>query len=102
MTKIKIGECSVDSGQIMIIDPCYVLHQKDHETPTYEDLLDVYKTPKGKDGTFLWKLGIVSGPSDGDGRYPVYAEKDNDGDITSLTIELKLRDEEDEEEDDED
>ena len=46
MTKIKIGECSVDSGQIMIIDPCYVLHQKDHETPTYEDLLDVYKTPK--------------------------------------------------------
>ena len=34
--------------------------------------------------------------------YITPTEKDNDGDITSLTIELKLRDEEDEEEDDED
>ena len=27
MTKIKIGECSVDSGKIMIFDPGYVLHE---------------------------------------------------------------------------
>ena len=108
MTKIKIGECSVDSGQIMILDPCYVLHEGKcghatgndpcselpdanwtaHSTsPAYSELLDVYQK--------LSNICFVDGPYD-DGGYPVYAEQDNDGNTTSITIELKQSDEDDE------
>jgi hypothetical protein len=77
----RIGSVGVDSGQILVTDPCYVL---DHESqgwqaniggrhPNYDDVLNTYKTfsepyiePWGS------ATAIVVGTLYGDGCYPVY------------------------------
>ena len=73
----KVGECSVDSGQIMIIDPCYVDDGLD-----YNKVMQITLSDKGY-GEF--EGGFVTGTLWGDGTYPVYAEFEGNR-ISSLTI----------------
>ena len=103
MVRVKVGECDVDSGQIMIIDPCYVLRDDDviaghgEDKPTYQELLAAYDhLKKDHNGPFAWELGIVTASFGGDGTFPVYAEMDDDR-IQSLTIEFTDVDYDDEE-----
>lgn len=106
MVRIKVGECDVDSGQIMIIDPCYVLHDNDEivggnhgdDKPTYDELLAAYDLRENltRVGPMSWQGGVVTSDFGGDGTFPVYAEMDGHR-VLSLTIEF--RDEDDEEED---
>lgn len=87
---VKIGEVWVDSGQVMIVDPCYLGDWKD------DGLVD------GKtEGTFDYSgacavtLSVGAGQLDhgavvsstlcGDGSYPVYAEMEGNR-VRSLTI----------------
>lgn len=85
----KIGECLVDSGQIMIIDPCYVDDGLDYN--------EVMKVTLGEKGYGAFEGGIVTGTLWGDGAYPVYAEFEGNR-ISSLTIYFDDQTEEEEDE----
>ena len=102
-----IGHCGVDSGQIMLIDPCYVF--KDHfdggDTPTggpYDEACRV--TLAEGAGQIQNGLAVVTSTYIGDGNYPVYADMEGKR-VKSVTIvfdggwgaeNLALYDEEDE------
>tara|TARA_R100000329_G_scaffold145867_1_gene131886 strand:+ start:2494 stop:2763 length:270 start_codon:yes stop_codon:yes gene_type:complete len=80
-----IGNCPVDSGQIMMVDPCYVL--ADNNT-TDEKLNGLYKeicemTIAERAGEF--DLGCATSTGWGDGCYPVYAKMDG-GRVAEIKI----------------
>lgn len=81
--KVKIGVVGVDSGQLVVCDPCYINHNGEgKELNDYDRLLKIrgvediismekfkqLKYDKGHDG-----LGVVFDTYAGDGVYPVYA-----------------------------
>ena len=84
-----VGDAAVDSGQIMIVDPAYVLGRTyggkfqaprgsiNNTRPiTYDGLMDHY-TDNGWNHPHVepWgkEFGFVSGTLHGDGCYPIYA-----------------------------
>ncbi|MFA7301795.1 MAG: hypothetical protein WC069_05815 [Candidatus Shapirobacteria bacterium] len=84
--KELIGYCSVDSGQLMITDPCYAL-----DNERYTKVCE--KTIKEKIGSVIIKniAGncIALSTNTGDGSYPVYVERHKDGkQIKKVIIEL--------------
>jgi len=114
-TTIQIGECCVDSGQIMIVDPCYV-SQEVGQPRKFEDNMDDYdqffdlNLPRGyqkapsqafsyvgaciatQHGGGQLKnaqgapLAVATSTHWGDGSYPVTAEVGSDGNVVSVTI----------------
>ena len=93
-----VGHVSVDSGQVMIIDPCYVLDGAHDEAPEY-DPSDHKQCTYGhpcavtmsdaRHGEFPAKgfaSAIASSSGYGDGHYPVYATKNDEGRVVDLTI----------------
>lgn len=76
MAETLIGHCPVDSGQIMLIDPCYVLADNNTDdkklNQLYLDICDVTI----EQGAGEIELGVATGTYYGDGNYPVYAEMD--------------------------
>jgi len=95
----KIGSIAVDSGQIMIIDPCYInadfAKEFDHSTKgqdqdsyemNYNGCCNATLSKKGYGS--LEKLAIACGTLYGDGEYPVYAELDRNGRVKTLTIDF--------------
>ena len=93
-----VGHVSVDSGQIMVIDPCYVLDgmhdhapkhdPKAHKQCEYGHPCEVTLSDK-RHGEFMAKgfaTAIASSSGYGDGNYPVYAVKNEDGRVVELTI----------------
>lgn len=84
--KELIGYCGVDSGQLMITDPCYAL-----DNDNYERVGDM--TIKDQIGEVVIKSSagncIAFRTNTGDGSYPVYVERHKDGkQITKVIIEL--------------
>ena len=88
-----VGHVAVDSGQLMVVDPSYVLAGEfgDYETP-YGQMCRVIHTsgsgggewsPSGNRGTAVGTL------TNGDGLFPVYAEEDSAGAIIALHIRLR-------------
>lgn len=109
MTKTKIGDIAVDSGQIMIADPCYInadfvkefdpgqlgefddAPAQDQYEMNYDGCCNatLNKNGFGQLGNeFTNKLGIACRTMWGDGVYPVYAETDRDGRIKTITIDF--------------
>mgnify|MGYP003134467500 CR=1 FL=1 len=105
-TKILMGVFGVDSGQVMIGDPCYLKYWSDnnfnHKSVKIghdvEDIKDFSyngackMTLNNKQGGELKNkngavLSVVSSTGYGDGAYPVYAIKE-DGRIKELTIQF--------------
>lgn len=70
----KIGKVWVDSGQIIIADPCYVLSQDDYSR--------MDKTNHPLD----FKQGIVNSGWGGDGNFPVCVKRNKKG----LIMEMKI------------
>jgi hypothetical protein len=76
-----VGYVPVDSGQIIITDPCYVLPSED-DAPgiTYEQVCNALKETKAgvfsrpHESTEDKYLGVVSRTGMGDGVYPVYVQ----------------------------
>lgn len=116
MLKRKLlGYAGVDSGQILIVDPCYLSEWKDGEFhPTDTDPKNIianhYNTcchttmSKNQGGEILVSgvggFGVCCSSGSGDGSYPIYAEYTNIGSkskpdirIKSLTIEFLSQDE---------
>jgi len=100
---IKIGDCAVDSGTIILVDPCYVLpdsvnkkgqleshHGK--ESYTYEKFIkDSFKgnidlLPREIIFTGIAGTGVAIGGFGGDGNYPVYIKKDENGQVKEAKI----------------
>lgn len=109
ITGTLIGHVAVDSGQIMIVDPCYInadfpkefdpgqLGEFDDSPtqPSYEMNYDgccnasLNKNGYGQLGNnFSDTLGFVSRTAYGDGVYPVYADIDRNGTVKSITIDF--------------
>lgn len=80
-----IGHCGVDSGQILLIDPCYVYKDEYGSGGDYDQCCRITLSDDGAGQT---DLGVVTSSGYGDGVYPVYAKKDANGRIVSVTIEF--------------
>lgn len=84
-----IGHIGVDSGQVMIVDPCYVIDDKDK----YGQICEVTLSDK-QGGPVLPNvpnnamLAVAHSTRDGDGVFPVYAEYDRFGSIVSLRVDF--------------
>lgn len=115
-----VGHCAVDSGQIMLSDPCYVKGFKDEMDEGGEfvgDLPEPYPyTYNGASSATLQGdlrcgelgngLGVCVSSGYGDGSYPVYVTLDESGRVATATIVFISNDEmsewgDDEDEDDE-
>lgn len=97
-TRKKVGSIGVDSGQVLIIDPCYVLDDEfnPNSEPTGGKYDAVCRTTLSDDGYGEVLYGVASATYGGDGHYPVYAEVDkNNGRVVRLIIEF-VEDENDE------
>ena len=87
MEKTLIGYCGVDSGQLMLIDPCYV-----DEGFDYNEIIELWSKAKGKAGIrVLDELGVVTNTGWGDGNYPVYAEMIGNR-VARVTVEFMSED----------
>lgn len=76
-----IGHSDVDSGQIAIVDPCYVMSEKDYDELLNEDMSD-----GTREIIHGFASGMVVSSGHGDGTYPVYVKKDKDGTILEAKI----------------
>ena len=92
----KIGYAPVDSGQVMLVDPSYVLEKRQEEIKSYKEFLEdteakgIYDNHKNGVGVSLEKgndfeHGVVVTGFGGDGIYPVTVET-IDGMTKSVTI----------------
>jgi hypothetical protein len=95
----KVGVVGVDSGCMMLADPCYVVKGEDCEPykafgggwPAF-----VEKSLPGDSGTSQLKydagcdgLGVVIGNFGGDGTFPVFVERGADGGIAKVMIDFE-------------
>ena len=85
---IKIGECPVDSGTIMLVDPCYITPRSDQKGFTEEEY---NKNVVDQCEQLVWqgfgKAACFTTSGMGDGVYPVFA-KVRDGCVLSVTIQF--------------
>ncbi len=93
MTRVLLGHAAVDSGQLIIVDPCYVQDGLDYEAVCKVTL----EAPRDRQGgeylaSGIAGRGVVTSTGIGDGNYPVYAEVEDLGDwgerVTSVTIDF--------------
>lgn len=92
--KKTIGYISVNSGQILIVDPCYLSDWKDGESTDnkshYGQCCNITLSKKQAGEITIAGIignGVVSSTFNGDGMYPVIATYVN-GNIAKLEIEL--------------
>lgn len=90
-----LGTVAVDSGNLMVVDPCYVLKDKrrgfaddnaDHRD--YSDFLDAFPSEGYVPTVEPWGagMGLCIGTTYGDGLYNVYGVKDRDGRVTHWMV----------------
>jgi len=95
--RILIGHANVDSGQLLIVDPCYVLGDIDEALRIdYAKVCDATSLSPG--------YGAVDGAIAtwtffGDGSFPVYALTDGCGRVLEIIIDLDMIGEDDEDDD---
>jgi hypothetical protein len=92
MTKKLIGYAGVDSGQLIIVDPCYLAEWKDGEADDkgshYGKACEATLSRIG--GGEVLVAGVagmgVAISTGGDGAFPVYAHYQEDGRISKIEI----------------
>ena len=86
------GYVTVDSGQLMVVDPSYVLEGEfEDKQSDYGASCRVMHTSGSGSGE--WVASGVAGTAvgsltNGDGRFPVYVEENSDGAVVSLHVRL--------------
>lgn len=85
--KELVGYCGVDSGQLMITDPCYAL-----DGDKYKAVCEMTLSKERIGSVVISSVAgncIALGTNTGDGSYPVYVERHEDGkQIRRVIIEL--------------
>jgi hypothetical protein len=96
LTKVFVGRVSVDSGQLMITDPCYLSSWKDNEFMPGTDNDGSYSYDTACKITLNNKFGVIDEcraavfrSGYGDGTYPVYAYLNSDGRVVKVTVVMK-------------
>lgn len=100
----KIGVVGVDSGQVLIVDPCYIDSQwekgQDKFAPTGPDEKpvlsygDVCSVTLDGPGQIHYRMGhegagVASPTAYGDGVYPVFAQYNESGQLVGLRIDFE-------------
>jgi len=90
-----VGRVPVDSGQVMITDPCYLEEFENDNYSADDDNTEVTFSYSGAcrrtlaDGAGqVTSLAVASSTGYGDGMYPVYARHDNSGRIVQLAVDF--------------
>ncbi len=88
---VKLGEVAVDSGQVLVCDPCYInsLWKGEDRSDefgggSYSECCHV--SLQGAGGPVLSELAVVSRTGDGDGSYDVVALVDERNRVVELRI----------------
>lgn len=94
--KKEIGFCPVDSGQIMLVDPCYLKKWKDGDYTGKDDDNDYARACEvtlGEEsaGQTFGELAVVSSTGFGDGKYPVVATYEDNGDYGVRIKKLEIK-----------
>ena len=92
----QVGKVAVDSGMIWIGDPCYVIHTEPEESykglgKDWHEFCKLMGSKSHKQFAFKQGnsgLGICVGGFGGDGKFPVFVEKDKNGLVKSVTIQF--------------
>lgn len=110
--RVKVGQVPVDSGQVFVVDPCYVLEgDVTFETDEVGNMTVVEDNPYSRAcaaslsderaGQFAtngrFSDAVCTSTGWGDGVYPVYVEYDNDGRVARLIVEFDFEMEDDDE-----
>ncbi len=77
-----IGFVSVDSGLLLFADPCHVLTESEYERIVIHNYTNKEEIARDEFS------GVIVHSPVGDGHFPVYAIKDNDGNVVRLVIEF--------------
>ena len=103
----RVGTIGVDSGQMMLVDPCYALVDDaevkslrggngiesqikiSEQVKTYEKLLEVYGDDYNVD-TIEYADGIICSTGYGDGSYDVFIKTIEDGTWGHRVAEMKI------------
>ena len=82
-TETEVGRVPVDSGQLLIVDPCYVLPDNGIYQRVCEQEYD-----NGETFAFsgVAGIGVKLAGFGGDGSYRVTVTKDDGGRVTSATV----------------
>jgi hypothetical protein len=89
--KTLLGYCAVDSGQLIVVDPCYLNNWKGGDYGKNNDYTRACEITRNDDqgGEILVTgqagIGVVFSTGWGDGSYPVEAEYEN-GRIKNISI----------------
>lgn len=97
--RVQVGKIGVDSGQVMVGDPCYVESGWKHREPrtktntplTYKAACEKSLKPPYYGGVVYSELegptfgAVVARSGIGDGVYPVYVETNENGEVCSLS-----------------
>lgn len=99
--KKLIGHCAVDSGTIIIADPCYIVPEKEDVHPewaeSHKGYSEIFNEMHKNDPKCqiqhanlvvcdIAGTAVISHTGYGDGTYPVYADLNKEGRVKSLTI----------------
>ncbi|WP_448807450.1 hypothetical protein [Aminobacterium colombiense] len=77
--KVFLGSVAVDSGQLILVDPCYLLNVRDEPLFTrsaYQKISELTLHGENSSGSFTqggFGVGVAFASGHGDGYYPVYA-----------------------------
>ena len=87
--KKLIGHCPVDSGQIMVVDPCYVLaNNNTTDTKLNELYNDICEVTLSSERAGEFNLGCATSSGWGDGSYPAYVHYDDSGRVKKLVVDF--------------
>jgi hypothetical protein len=104
------GHIGVDSGQVMLIDPCYIKADFESEygdkpALNYAGACKVSLSSKGcgnfGGNAYSNTLAFCTGTTHGDGVYPVYVKKNRHGRVTAMMIDFDPPEEDEDDGDDE-
>jgi len=102
----KVGYIGVDSGQVMLIDPCYI--KKDFENEygdkpglNYSGACEASLSKKCCGNFGGNDMAFCTGTTHGDGVYPVFVRRNRNGRVTAIMIDFDPP-ESDEDDDDSD
>lgn len=88
-----IGDVHIESGRLMLVDPCYLRHWKAGEfreevnepLNSYDEAMKL-TTNEPWYGRMFDESAVVAAPADGDGAYPVYGFFTEEGLLVKISI----------------